>query len=130
MDEMQVRERVTRWIEEGRDLFALLPELLGAEKEAELLRRELMELRKELAESKSQSGDMQKEHGDLHKRLEALRQENEQLLAEKAEAGQALAKMLETVQATNQIAQKLGVTKSPFARREAPAAAPQPTPHE
>ena len=130
MDEMQVRERVTRWIEEGRDLFALLPELLGAEKEAELLRRELMELRKELAESRSQSGDMQKEHGDLHKQLEALRQENEQLLAEKAEAGQALAKMLETVQATNQIAQKLGVTKSPFARREAPAAAPQPTPHE
>jgi predicted nucleic acid-binding Zn-ribbon protein len=128
MDEMQVRERVTRWIEEGRDLFALLPELLGAEKEAELLRRELMELRKELAESKSQSGDMQKEHGDLHKQLEALRQENEQLLSEKAEAGQALAKMLETVQATNQIAQKLGVTKSPFARREAPAAAPQPTP--
>jgi predicted nucleic acid-binding Zn-ribbon protein len=125
---MQVRERVTRWIEEGRDLFALLPELLGAEKEAELLRRELMELRKELAESKSQSGDMQKEHGDLHKQLEALRQENEQLLSEKAEAGQALAKMLETVQATNQIAQKLGVTKSPFARREAPAAAPQPTP--
>jgi predicted nucleic acid-binding Zn-ribbon protein len=128
MDEMQVRERVTRWIEEGRDLFALLPELLGAEKEAELLRRELMELRKELAESKSQSGDMQKEHGDLHKQLEALRQENEQLLSEKAEAGQALAKMLETVQATNQIAQKLGDTKSPFARREAPAAAPQPTP--
>jgi predicted nucleic acid-binding Zn-ribbon protein len=130
MDEMQVRERVTRWIEEGRDLFALLPELLGAEKEAELLRRELMELRKDLAESKSHSGDMQKEHGDLHKQLEALRQENEQLLAEKAEAGQALAKMLETMQATNQIAQKLGVTKSPFARREAPAAAPQPTPHE
>ena len=105
-------------------------ELLGAAKEAELLRRELMELRKELAESKTQSGDMQKEHGDLHKQVEALRQENEQLVAEKVEAGQALAKMLETVQATNQIAQKLGVTKSPFARREAPAAAPQPAPHE
>jgi predicted nucleic acid-binding Zn-ribbon protein len=126
MDETQVRERVTRWIDEGRDLFALLPELLGAEKEAELLRRELMELRKELAESKSQSGDMQKEHGDLHKQLEALRQENEQLMAEKAEAGQALAKVLETVQATNHIAQKLGVTRSPFARRDTPAVAPQP----
>jgi len=134
MDEIQVRERVTRWIEEGRDLFALLPELLGAEKEAELLRRELMEMRKELAESKSQSGDMQKEYGDLHKQVEALRQQNEQLIAEKTEAGQALAKVLETVQATNQIAQKLGVTKSPFARRDAPAAAPaaapQPAPHE
>jgi hypothetical protein len=132
MDETQVRERVTRWIEEGRDLFALLPELLGAEKEADLLRRELMELRKELAESKSLSGDMQKEYGDLHKQVEVLRQQNEQLLAEKAEAGQALAKVLETVQATNQIAQKLGVTKSPFARRDtpAPATAPQPAPHE
>jgi len=130
MDDAQVRERVTRWIEEGRDLFTLLPELLGAEKETGLLRRELMELRKELAESKSQSGDMQKEYGDLHKQVEALRQQNEQLMAEKAEAGQALAKVLETVQATNQIAQKLGVTKSPFARREAPAAAPQPAPHE
>jgi chromosome segregation ATPase len=130
MDEAQVRERFTRWIEEGRGLFALLPELLGAEKEAELLRRELMELRKELAESKSHSGDMQKEYGDLHKQLEALRQQNEQLLAEKTEAGQALAKVLETVQETNQIAQRLGVTKSPFARREAPATAPQPAPHE
>jgi len=130
MDAAQVRERVTRWIEEGRDLFALLPEFLGAEKEAELLRRELMELRKELVESKSQSGDMQKEHSDLHRQVEALRQQNEQLLAEKAEAGQALAKMLETVQATNQIAQKLGVTKSPFARRDAPTVAPQPAPHE
>ena len=130
MDETQARERVARWIEESRDLFALLPELLGAEKEAELLRRELMELRKELAESKSHSGDMRKEYGDLHKQVEALRQQNEQLIAEKTEAGQALAKVLETVQATNQIAQKLGVTKSPFARRDAPAATSQPAPHE
>jgi phage shock protein A len=128
MDEAQVRERVTRWIEEGKDLFALLPQLLGAEKEAELLRRELMELRKELAESKSHSGDMQKEYGGLHKEVETLRQQNEQLIAEKAEAGEALAKVLETVQATNQIAQKLGVTKSPFARREAPAPAAAPAP--
>src|SRR5437879_13026211 len=74
---------------------------------------------------------MRKEQGDLHKEVEELRKQNEQLRAEKDEAGQALAKVLETVQATNQIAQKLGVTKSPFARRaEAPAAAPNPTPHE
>ena len=55
-----------------------------------------------------------------------------QLRSEKDEAGQALARVLETVQATNQIAQKLGVTRSPFARRDAaPAAAsPQPAPHE
>ena len=129
MDETQVRDRVARWIEEGKDLLALLPELLGAEKETERLRRELMELRKELAESKSHSGDMQKEHGDLHKQIEALQQQNEQLLAEKAEAGQAIAKMLETVQATNQIAQKLGVTKSPFARRERARRRPRPPDH-
>src|SRR4029453_19614083 len=111
MDETQIRDRVARWIEEGKDLLALLPELLGAEKETELLRRELMALRKELGESKSPSGDMQKEHGDLHKQIEALQQQNEQLLAEKAEAGQAIAKGLETAPGSNQIAQQLGATK-------------------
>ena len=128
MEESQVRERITRWIEESKELFAVLPALLAvehksakseqAEKETERLRRELNELRKELVEAKTQG-------------VEELRKQNEQLRAEKDEAGQALAKVLETVQATNQIAQKLGVTKSPFARRaEAPAAAPNPTPHE
>jgi septal ring factor EnvC (AmiA/AmiB activator) len=131
MDEVQVRERVTRWIEESRELFALLPALLDSEKETELLRRELMELRKELGELKSHSGDMQKEQRDLHKQLAELRHQNEQLRGEKDEAAQALIKVLETVQATNQIAQKFGVSKSPFARaRETPAAAPQPAPHE
>jgi len=141
MEESQVRERITRWIEESKELFAVLPALLAvehksakseqAEKETERLRRELSELRKELVEAKTQGVDMRKEQGDLHKEVEELRKQNEQLRAEKDEAGQALAKVLETVQATNQIAQKLGVTKSPFARRaEAPAAAPNPTPHE
>jgi hypothetical protein len=48
------------------------------------------------------------------------------LREEKDEAAQAFARLLETVQSTNQIAQKLGVTKSPFARTQqpAPAAAP------
>ena len=143
MDQANVRERITRWIEESKELFAMLPELLEieqklsaktehAEKEAERLRRELGELRKELAETKTQDVEVKKEAGDLHKQLDDLRKQNEQLKAEKEEAGQALAKVLETVQATNQIAQKLGVTKSPFARRvaEAPAATPNPTPHD
>jgi septal ring factor EnvC (AmiA/AmiB activator) len=145
MDEVQLRERVIRWIEESKELFALLPELLEieqklsaksdhAEKETERLRKELTELRKELGDAKTQGVDMRKEHGDLLKEVEELRKQNEQLRSEKDEAGQALAKVLETVQATNQIAQKLGVTKSPFARRveaQAPAAAPSnPTPHE
>jgi chromosome segregation ATPase len=142
MEGTQVRDRFVRWIEETRELFALLPDLLDhdqkltektghAEKETELLRRELTELRKELGDAKTSAVDLRKEHGDMQKELEEARRQNEQLRAEKDEAGQALAKVLETVQATNQIAQKLGVTKSPFARRETPTPpAPQPAPHE
>jgi chromosome segregation ATPase len=143
MEQEQVRERFARWIQDTKELFALLPGLLDhdqqltaktdhAEQETERLRRELAELRKDLAESKTQSVDMGREHHDLQKALEEARAENEQLRTDKDEAAQALAKVLETVQATNQIAQKLGVTRSPFARRDTPAptAAPQPAPHE
>jgi septal ring factor EnvC (AmiA/AmiB activator) len=143
MEQAQIRERFARWIEDTRELFALLPQLLDhdeqltakndhAEKETERLRRELNELRKELGEAKTLALDSRRGHDDLQKELEEARRENEQLRSEKDEAGQALAKVLETVQATNQIAQKLGVTRSPFARREAPApaVAPQPAPHE
>jgi septal ring factor EnvC (AmiA/AmiB activator) len=144
MDEAQLRERITRWIEESKELFALVPQFLEleqkrsaktdhAEKETERLRKELAELRKELVEAKTHGVDVKKETGDLHKAIEDLKKQNEQLKAEKEEAGQALAKVLETVQATNQIAQKLGVTKSPFARRaeaQAPATAPNPAPHD
>lgn len=143
MEQMQIRERFARWIEETRDLFALLPQVLDhdqeqtaktdhAERETERLRRELTELRKELTEARTQVVDARRDHDAILKELEEARRENEQLRTEKNEAGQALAKVLETVQATNQIAQKLGVTRSPFARREtpAPAAAPQPAPHE
>jgi septal ring factor EnvC (AmiA/AmiB activator) len=143
MEQEQVRERFARWIQDTKELFALLPGLLDhdqqltaktdhAEQETERLRRELAELRKDLAESKTQSVDMGREHHELQKALEEARAENEQLRTDKDEAAQALAKVLETVQATNQIAQKLGVTRSPFARRDttAPTAAPQPAPHE
>lgn len=122
MEQAQIRERFARWIEDTKELFGLLPGLLDhdqqltaktdhAEQETERLRRELGELRKEIDETRKQ---------------------NEQLRADKDEAAQALAKVLETVQATNQVAQKLGVMRSPFARREAPAPAPaaQPAPHE
>jgi phage shock protein A len=122
MEQVQVRERFARWIEDTKELFALLPVLLDhdqqltaktdhAEQETERLRRELGELRKELDETRKQS---------------------EQFRTDKDEAAQALATVLETVQATNQVAQKLGVMRSPFARREAPAPAPtaQPAPHE
>lgn len=143
MEQIQVRERFARWIEDTKELFALLPAVLDhdqqltaktdhAEQETERLRRELGELRKELAEAKTQALDSRREHGDLQKELDETRKQNEQLRTDKDEAAQALAQVLETVQATNQIAQRLGVTRSPFARREAPAPAPtaQPAPHE
>ncbi|HEX6211677.1 MAG TPA: hypothetical protein VF136_12930 [Methylomirabilota bacterium] len=142
MEQGQVRERFARWIEDTKELFGLLPELLDhdqqltaktdhAAQETERLRRELAELRKELAESKTHSVDLRREYDDLQKQLEEARSQNEQLRTDKDEAAQALARVLETVQATNQIAQKLGVTRSPFARRDAPApATPQPSPVE
>jgi septal ring factor EnvC (AmiA/AmiB activator) len=143
MEQNQIRERFARWIEDTKELCGLLPALLDhdqaltaktdqAEQESERLRRELGELRKELAEAKTVAIDSRREHGDLQKELDEARRQNEQLRTDKDEAAQALAKVLETVQATNQIAQKLGVTRSPFARRDAqaPVPAPQPAPHE
>ena len=142
MEQGQVRERFARWIEDTKELFGLLPELLDhdqqltaktdhAEQETERLRRELAELRKELGESKTHSVDLRRDYDDLQKQLDEARSQNEQLRTDKDEAAQALARVLETVQATNQIAQKLGVARSPFARRDAPApATPQPSPVE
>jgi len=85
------RERVTKWIEQTRQLFSVLPELLvtdphvservsAAEKEAERLRRE----------------------------LEDLKRENNQLRGERDEMAQAM----------SLVAQKLGFSprKSPFER--------------
>jgi chromosome segregation ATPase len=123
------RERLARWLEDGRDILPVLPELVDAnqkmaakiehaERDAERLRRELMELRKELAEAKDrvQSAESDKQLDEYRKQLDELRRANDQLKAEKDEVAQAFARLLETVQSTNQIAQKLGVTKSPFAR--------------
>jgi chromosome segregation ATPase len=147
----QARERLTRWIEDGREILALLPEVLDAvqkasartehsEREADRLRREMMVLRKELADAKDKEtggrahhSELEKQIEDYKKQLEELKRTNETLSAEKEEAAQAFARLLDTVQSTNQIAQKLGVTKSPFARAQkdptAPAS-PAPAPHE
>jgi hypothetical protein len=111
----QARQRLMRWIEESRDVLTLMPELVLGSKpdETEKLARELAEVRKH--------------RDELLKEVETLRRERD-------EVAQAFAKLLETVQSTNQIAQKLGVTKSPFARSAAgsapaqPAAAPAPAP--
>jgi hypothetical protein len=101
----QARQRVMHWIEESREVFGLMPEVLLGSKadEAEKLAGELK--------------DVRKHRDELLKEVEALRRERD-------EVAQAFAKLLETVQSTNQIAQKLGVTKSPFARPGAGPAAP------
>ena len=142
----QARERLTRWIEDSREILALLPEVLDSvqkasaktelsEREADRLRKELMGLRKELGEAKDKESGGRAQHSELGKQLEEYKKQideltraNEQLQAEKDEAGQAFSKLLDTMQSTNQIAQKLGVTKSPFARAHKDPAAPGPTP--
>jgi DNA repair exonuclease SbcCD ATPase subunit len=145
----QARERLTRWIDESREILALIPEVLDSvqkaavksehsERDAERLRKELMELRKELSEAKDKETGGRAQHGELAKQLEEhkkqieeLTRTNETLTAEKEEAAQAFARLLDTVQSTNQIAQKLGVTKSPFARaHKEPASPASPAPHE
>ena len=133
----QARERLIRWMDESREVLSVLAVLVesshrvGAklqhsEHETEVLRKELHELRKEISELREVSGERQKAHGDIQNQLTELQKQNEVLKQEKEEAAQAFARLLETFQSTNQIAQKLGVTKSPFARTAASAAAATP----
>ena len=148
----QARQRLTRWLEESREVLPLIPALLEAdqqlvvkmdqvERDKDRLRREAADLRKELADARTELGELRKQLGEakekdtnnpLAKEIDDLKKENERLRTEKDEVGQAFSKLLDTMQTTNQIAQKLGVTKSPFARPRgegkegAPAAAPAP----
>src|SRR5687768_8133572 len=124
----QVRERVTRWIEESRELLGLLPGLLAADHKSEQADRDSDRLRKDAEALRKEIGDLRKETGELKITVDELQKQNEILRAEKEEAAGAFAKLLDTVQSTNQIAQKLGMTKSPFARHPAPAAAPGASP--
>ena len=136
----QARERLLRWMDESREVLSLLAVLVESshrlssklqhsEHETDVLRKELHELRKELSDLREQHGEHQKAHGDVQSQLADLRKQNETLRQEKEEAAQAFARLLETVQSTNQIAQKLGVTRSPFARTpSAPAAPATPAP--
>jgi len=89
----EARERVTKWIEETRQLFALLPELLTSDTHAS----EQMKEQARLAE---------KEMEKLRKEIEDLKKENHQLRSEKDEIAQAM----------GQIVQKLAPRKSPFER--------------
>jgi uncharacterized coiled-coil DUF342 family protein len=135
------RERLIRWMDESREVLSVLAGLVESsqrvtaklqhsEHETEVLRKELHELRKEISELRDESGERQKAHGDVQNRLAELQKQNDVLKQEKEEAAQAFARLLETFQSTNQIAQKLGVTQSPFARTGAatPPAAAAPAP--
>ena len=106
----EVREKVTHWVQEGIKLLPTLPALLQHDEavEADRLRKQVSELRRE---------------------LEDLRKEHERLRADRDEIGQALNRLMDSVQPINQIAQKLGVRRSPFeSGPKAPSAAPAPAP--
>ena len=103
------RERLIRWMDESREVLSVLAGLVESsqrvtaklqhsEHETEVLRKEISELRDE-------SGERQKAHGDIQNRLAELQKQNEVLKQEKEEAAQAFARLLETFQSTNQIAQ-------------------------
>jgi|SRR5882762_5564398 len=87
----EARERVTKWIEETRQMVSLLPELLSGDHQA--------------GERVSAA---QKETERLHRDVEDLKRENQQLRLDKDEIAQAM----------GQIAAKLGLTprRSPFDR--------------
>ena len=84
----EARERVAKWIEEARQIFSLLPELIAGDQHA--------------------GTAVQKEVDKLHKDIEDLKRENHLLRLEKDEIAQAM----------GQIAAKLGITprRSPFER--------------
>jgi chromosome segregation ATPase len=87
----EARERVTKWIEETRQLFTLLPELLATDPHVN-----------------ERASAAEKELDKLKKDVEDLKKENHQLRVEKDDIAQAM----------GQIAAKLGIAprKSPFER--------------
>jgi hypothetical protein len=112
----ETRDKVTHWVQDGLKLFPHLPALLHGD-EASGARA---------ADLERECDRLRKESGDLRRELDEIRREHDRLRAERDEVTQAFTKLMDTVQPMNQIAQKLGVRKSPFDRSgpSAPAAAP------
>lgn len=102
-------------------MFGVLPELLEGDKtlpaRTEAAEREVEKLRKD-------TEMLRKETENLRKDIDGLRKENEKLRAEKDEVAQAFSKVMDSVQPMNQIAQKLGMKKSPFEREPKQPGAP------
>lgn|SRR2546425_8692995 len=104
MGSTEARERLTRWVLEGEKLFPHLAALLTSGEGPRLgeLERECEKLRKETAE--------------VRRNLEDLRRDHDRLKSERDEVTQAFAKLLDSVQPINQLAQKMGLRRSPFER--------------
>jgi len=101
----ETREKVAHWIQEGLTLFPHLPYLVrgdGAAARAAELERDCEALRREVSE--------------LRRELDDVRRDHERLRAERDEVAQALSRLMDSVQPMSQIAQKLGVRRSPFER--------------
>lgn len=110
------REKLAHWVQDGIKLFPLLPMLFHG--------GEVNEAR--LADLERECDRLRKESGDLRRELDELRREHERLRAERDEVTQAFLKLMDSVQPISQIAQKLGVKRSPFERTPAaPAQAPK-----
>jgi len=114
----ETREKVAHWVQDGLTLFPHLPALLQADEGGSA----------RLADLERECDRLRKEAGDLRRELDDLRREHDRLRAERDEVTQAFAKLMDSVQPMNQIAQKLGVKRSPFDRSGPGAPAPFPRP--
>lgn len=121
MPASDTREKLAQWVQEG---LRLLPHLLP------LLHGDTAAAR--VVDLERESDKLRKEVSDVRRELDDLRKEHDRLRADRDEVGLVLSRLMDSVQPINQIAQKLGVRRSPFERdpkAPAPAApAGSPTP--
>ena len=116
----EARERLARWFQEGEKLLPHLSVLLSSQEGNNA----------KVAELARECERIRKEADDLRAQLENQSKEYDRLRVERDEIAQAFGKLVDSVQPINQIAQRLGVRKSPFERTPAPpgATAPQTPP--
>lgn len=123
MPAAEMREKVAHWVQDGLRLLPHLPPLLQGDTAA----ARVVELERE-------SGKLRKEVSDLRRELEELRKEYDRLRTDRDEVAAVLNRLMDSVQPISQIAQKLGVRRSPFERDPkvptpaAPTGAPAPKP--
>ncbi|MGH7323561.1 MAG: hypothetical protein ACREJ9_02805 [Candidatus Rokuibacteriota bacterium] len=103
-----IRERVAHWVQETLKLLPHLPPLLHGDEAAKI-------------------AELQRECERQRKELDEMRREHDRLRIDRDEVTQALSRLMDSVQPINQIAQRLGLRRSPF-EREAKPASPAATP--